>query len=102
MARMSTQLYFANAREQSDQQTKELKRNLDGVEVNCALVLGHTDITVRDLLNLQAGDVISLDSLANQDLPMMVEQDCKFYCRPGLINNHLAAQITTVVSEEIG
>lgn len=102
MARMSTQLYFANSREQSEAQSTELKRNLDKVEVLMSLVLGHTDITVRDLLNLQTGDVIGLDTLANQDLPIMVEHDVKFYGRPGLLNNRMAAQITTVVSEEIG
>ncbi len=102
MARMSTQLYFANSREQSEAQSTELKRNLDKVEVLMSLVLGHTDINVRDLLNLQVGDVIGLDTLANQDLPIMVEQDVKFYGRPGLLNNRLAAQIITVVSEEIG
>jgi flagellar motor switch protein FliM len=102
MARMSTQLYFANAREQSEAASAQVQRTLDKVEVNMALVLGHADINVRDLLSLQVGDVIGLDTLANQDLPIMVEQDCKFYGRPGLLNNRLAAQITTVVSEEVG
>lgn len=102
MARMSKQLYFASVREQNAAQHQELKRNLDKVEVPLALVLGQTDITVGDLLNLQPGDVVALDKLANQDLPIMVEQDCKFYGRPGLVGNRLAAQITTVVSEEVG
>lgn len=99
MGRMSTEMYFASARVQSDDLVANLKRNLDKVEVRLSMVLGYTDITVRDLITLQEGDVVTLDSLAYQDLPVMVERDCKFFGRPGLLGNRLAVQITQVVAE---
>jgi len=101
--RMSAQIYYASIKELdklADEPKDEMKKNLNKIDVRISLVLGYTDITVRDLVNLQVGDVITLNSLANNDLPVIVENDCKYYARPGLVGNRLAAQITTVLSSE--
>jgi flagellar motor switch protein FliM len=78
---------------------EEIKRNMDQVEVRLALLLGYTDITVRDLLGLQVGDVIQLNSQPSESLPVTVEQTCKFYARPGTLGRQMAAQITAIVDE---
>ena len=97
--RMSAQIYYATTREEEDKPKEEMQKNLNKVELRVSLILGYTDINVKDLLNLQTGDVITLNSLANNDLPIIVENDLKYYGRPGLVGNRLAAQITTVLDE---
>lgn len=99
--RMSTQIFISSSTKvrDQDQTLKEVRKNVDKLEVRLALILGYTDITVRDLLSLQIGDVISLNTMTNQDLPVIVEQECKFWGRPGTIGNKLAVQITNVISE---
>lgn len=103
ISRMSTQYFIATAGRRGDLEKTavEVKRNMSNVEVRLALLLGYTDITVRDLVSLQIGDVISLDSQISQELPITVEQSCKFYGRPGTIGNKMAAQITSIVEEGI-
>jgi flagellar motor switch protein FliM len=49
---------------------------------------------MEELLNVQPGDVIRLDSLANQELDVLVGGQRKFKGRPGLVGHKVALQIT--------
>lgn len=91
---------LAPSTENMTQSTQAIQKLLDQVEVDFALILGKANITVNDLLYLQVGDVISLDSFIHQDLPITVESCCKYYGRPGRVGQQLAAQITAVVDGE--
>jgi flagellar motor switch protein FliM len=63
------------------------------------VILGHADITLKDLMNLQVGDVIELDK--NIDSPMVVQVANKkqFYARIGRARKRLGIQITGVYRE---
>lgn len=101
ISRMSSQIFISTAKKGDTSKTGiAVEKNMNKVEVRMAMLLGYTDISVRDLFSLQIGDVIHLNSMAKEDLPIMVEQNCKFYGRPGTIGNRMAAQITAVVDEE--
>lgn len=86
-------------KEEAQQASTEIRRRLDDVELRLALQLGYSDITVKDLLDLQVGDVLGLGTMVNQDLPIMVEQSLKFLGRPGTLGRKMAAQITEIVEE---
>ncbi|HEY9843934.1 MAG TPA: flagellar motor switch protein FliM [Candidatus Obscuribacterales bacterium] len=86
-------------KEEAQQASTEIRRRLEDVELRVALLLGFTEITVQDLLDLQIGDVLGLTSSVEQDLPVMVEQSIKFLGRPGTLGRKMAAQITEIVEE---
>lgn len=86
-------------KEEAQQASSDIRRRLDDVELRLAFVLGHADIMLQDLLELQVGDVLGLDSSVNQDLPVMVEHSVKFKGRPGTVGRKLATQITEIVEE---
>jgi flagellar motor switch protein FliM len=68
----------------------------DGVEraqVPIVAMLGETKVTMRDLMDLQAGDVLPLDAPVTQPLRVLVAGQPKFVGRPGLIGNRLGVQI---------
>jgi flagellar motor switch protein FliM len=46
----------------------DLKQQLTGTEVDLTVNLGHTEITVRDFLNLKVGDIIVLKNDSNRPL----------------------------------
>lgn len=88
-------------KEESQQASSELRRRLEDVELRVALVLGDTEITVQDLLDLQIGDVLGLRTSVDQDLPVVVEHSIKFMGRPGTLGRKMAAQITEIVEEGV-
>jgi flagellar motor switch protein FliM len=59
--------------------------------------LGAADITVRDLLELEPGDIIQLNSDATLPLDVLVEGLPKFKGIPGLSKGNRAIKITDVI-----
>jgi len=101
LANMHRQFFMSGQLRKEELQplSEEVKRTMEQVEVKVALLLGYTDITVRDLIGLQVGDVIQLGSQPADSLPLTVEQTCKFHARPGTLGRQMAAQITAIVDE---
>lgn len=86
-------------KEEVQQSMQEVRRQLNEIELRVALLLGYTEISVRDLMDLQVGDVVGLNSQVDADLPVIVEQSVKFMARPGLAGRKMAAQITQILDE---
>jgi flagellar motor switch protein FliM len=62
--------------------------------------LGETELTVESLLELQAGQVLRLNTNANGPLPIRVDDRVKFHGQAGLSGKNLAVQIVRAVAEE--
>ncbi|MCK7521023.1 MAG: FliM/FliN family flagellar motor switch protein [Ignavibacteriales bacterium] len=71
--------------------------NNSSMQVN--VILGSTDVTVKDLYELKVGDVLRLDSKVNDDLLVKVNHLPKFIARPGTKNNKIAINITGDINE---
>jgi len=56
-------------------------------------VLGHSSISVRDLLSLKVGDVIALDSAPTSPLPVLVQGQPKARARLGRVGRYRALEI---------
>lgn len=68
------------------------KLNTSLVDIN--VLFGQTDITMRDFLDLKVNDVIKLDNFSNEDLIVKVNNERKFYARPGRIKDKICVKIT--------
>ena len=65
------------------------------LQVRVAAEIGGMNLTVRDVLSLATGDVIRLKSVRTGDqMVLKVGNKPKYMCRPGLVGNKLAVQIT--------
>jgi len=73
--------------------SKQLRQLLDEAEVTVAAELGRATNTIRDILNLQAGDIVRLDSGPEVSIPVKVENVPKFTGFPGNVRNNRAVQI---------
>lgn len=96
--KLSNQHMFTQAASQVNyvDQLKILTR-LHASKVAFNVLLGASQVTVRDLLQLEAGDVIRLDSEVTQDLVACVNGNAKFLCRPGVHRKKLSVCITDTV-----
>lgn len=70
-----------------------IKEQIMGTSANVLVKLGEADITLRDLMELQAGDIIQLDTDATQPLDIQVEGIPKFKGIPGLLKGNRALKI---------
>ncbi len=92
-------LFSTQAKETSPEQVEAIRQKIEWAKVEMVAFLGHSEILVRDLLDLAAGDVIPLNQSVNDSLPIYVGEFMKFKSIPGLNAEHLAVQITEIVQE---
>ena len=74
-----------------------IKEQIMGTTANLLVKLGGADITVRDLLELEPGDIIQLHSDATLPLDVLVEGLPKFKGIPGLSKGNRAIKITDIL-----
>ena len=87
---------------QATSETREtMEKELKDVGIDLSTVIGHTTITIRDLLQLQRGDVICLDKPYNSDLAVQIGGKTKMAGRAGLIGRKKAVRITSIVEQEV-
>ncbi len=95
LPRLNPQLWISGARRQALKDSAELiKKNMDAVRVPLTVQLGSSEVGMEELLQVQPGDVIRLDSLVNQELDILVGGQRKFKGRPGLVGQRVSIQIT--------
>ncbi len=99
--RLTSHHFYASRRPVAGEGQQEvLRQRLEMVEVPVTAVLGRCVLTVRELLELKAGDVLVLDTSTDGCLPIMVGDRVKFYGRPGLVGDHVAVQVEELVMRE--
>ncbi|MCR4748326.1 MAG: flagellar motor switch protein FliM [Lachnospiraceae bacterium] len=69
-------------------------------EVPVTAYLGKSVITVNDFAGLQCGDIIRLDTKADEPLPVYVGNIKKFLAAPGKNGDKYACRVTSVIREE--
>jgi flagellar motor switch protein FliM len=76
-----------------------VKESLGDAEVECAVILGAADVSVGDVLNLAAGDVIKLSRSVRGELEVRMDDQTRFYGKPGLAQGRMAIQVTKISEE---
>ena len=64
------------------------------VELNASVVLGTTQLSLNELLNLKAGDVVKLDNKITEDLCLNIKGKAKQYGKPGVVGKKIAFQVS--------
>jgi flagellar motor switch protein FliM len=87
---------------QATPETREImEQELNDVGLKLSTVIGNTKLTIRDLLQLQRGDVICLDKPQNSDLIVQIGGRTKLAGKAGLIGRKKAVKITSVLEQEV-
>lgn len=76
-----------------------IKEQIMQTTSNVLVKLGEADITMRDLMELQSGDIIQLNSDATTPLDILVEGIPKFKGIPGLLKGNRALKIVESLIE---
>ena len=96
---LDTQRLFATNLSRRQVGEEEVRRTLSTVRVPIIARLGTAIVTVEELLELQRGDVIRLDTLVDDEIEILVSGVPKYRGRPGLKpgRHQLAVRIGTVL-----
>ncbi|MCL6557953.1 MAG: flagellar motor switch protein FliM [Firmicutes bacterium] len=96
LAQLSTYYHTRPEGYQEGSSEKEITYWVNQVPVEMAVLVGETEVTVREFLNLQAGDVLPLNRGINQDMDVYVGGLLRYKAQAGLVGRHLGIQITSL------
>jgi len=101
MDKLSSQQWFASTGKKSEEEDRgQIVRHMDRVKVPVALELGHTILSVADVMQLRLGDVIRMDEHVDSHIGVRVGNMVKYLAKPGTANGNFAAEIVQVLEEE--
>lgn len=101
MDRLNTRYWFSNMQEKTDELfTEQIESMIKRVDIPIKAVLGHSNVSVSDFVNLQVGDIIRLDTRVEDELQIYVGNIHKFTALPGSSKEAYAVRITSVLREE--
>ncbi len=95
--KLSTKFWFSGiTKEITGSDLKIIEKKIQSTLLPIRVVLGDSEITVRDFLELGVGDVIQLNTSVNDDLKIYVGNLKKFSGKPGLKKNKVSVKITRI------
>ncbi len=89
------------SKKQKNNYTDVITNKLLISEIELKILLGKTDISVEDFVDLDIGDVVQLSSTIEEPLVMEVEGRDRFLVRPGMFNNKISGQVVDHIRKEI-
>lgn len=100
MADLSSQSWFAINRSDNDTSSEDrIVENLDQSGVDVAVALADTTITLKELSELQVGDLLVTEHPATSPSAVYIEGEPKFLAQAGQHRNNRAVQITKTVQK---
>ena len=87
------------ALDDSEVNRNNIQRILD-LKLELSVVIGRTKMTLRDILNLHKGSLIELDTLADQDVEILIDNKVLAYGKVVVVDLNFGVKITSIVSEE--
>ncbi|TCS82947.1 flagellar motor switch protein FliM [Tepidibacillus fermentans] len=100
MPKLSSHNWFSEQKKIANQEdVKKLQKRIRFAALPIKVELGHTEITISDLLQLDVGDVIQLDKNVKEPLVASVGDVPKYYVQPGLSKGKIAVQIIENIEE---
>ena len=101
VSKLSAQYMYSTVRRGTTSENMQLlRKRLNDIDMPVVAEIGSMNLAVRDALSLSKGDVIRLQNVrVNDAMALRIGNKTKFLCRPGVIGNKLAVQITEQLEE---
>ncbi len=86
----------------STQETRGiLEQEIDSIDLPVSAVIGQTKLKIRDLFQLQRGDILCLDKRKEDDLMIQVGGKTKMAGKTGLVGRKKAIEVTKIIEKEV-
>jgi len=91
--RLGGQNLVSSAKEVPREELEKNRRRIRVFDAIVKAILGESTLSVRDMLDLKIGDVVTLERRLNEELEIYVENELKFLGRAGLLGKYKAVEI---------
>lgn len=99
-SKLNTKFWFTSTlRTSGEDKSIHLQKVVEKTTLPMSVVIGKNILSVKDLLELQVGDVINLEHKKNDEVNVYVGSRLKFRGKPGQLGSNLAVRITSVQQE---
>jgi len=95
ISKLSAQYWYSSIRKgATDENMTIIQSRLETVNLPIIAEIGEVEVTMNEIMNLQAGDVVKLpNTKVNSEMVIRIGGRKKYKCRPGLIGSRLAVQV---------
>jgi flagellar motor switch protein FliM len=93
--------YQTESDQLDDEWVAKIEEHLSSASAEVVVSLGHTEITVGDLVHLNKGDIIPLNQDADGELDLLIEGVAKFKCLFGVSRGNRAVQLTRALASPV-
>ena len=101
MDKLNTKFWYSNMQVKDEETYHDVIEDLiEHAPVSVKAVLGKSQISVSDFVNLLPGDIIRVDTQVDQELDIYVGNMRKFTALPGSSGQNYAVRVTSVIREE--
>jgi len=98
--KLNVHYYYSSSNKKPTQENiNSIRHRLENTKIPVKVILGTTSITVRELLDLNVGDVVQLERSIKHDLKVLIGQRPKFLGKPGVFENRLSIQVSQILEE---
>ena len=95
MANLSTQHIFqTKGLVATSEERKKMIEKLNTSKVDLNVLFGSCNLSIDEFLDIKEGDIIKLDNKVTEDLVVKVNNEKKFFARPGRLKNKVCIKIT--------
>lgn len=98
--KLSFRNWFHEGKEADETDHKQFTSNLQPVPVELVTLLGQSEISIEDFLDMDQGDIIQLNNKTTQPLTMYVEDKPYFKVKPGFVEDNLAVEVIQFIGGE--
>lgn len=99
--KLSAHYWMENITKERDEEAySKLTENLRSTIVDVNAILGETNISINEFLDLANGDVLALNQQISEPLTMLVNNEAKFFVQPGEFKKKLAVQVLEEMTKE--
>jgi flagellar motor switch protein FliM len=100
--KLNVQYYYSTSGQglKSGENFNTIKHELENTKIPIHVLVGSAVITVNELLELAAGDVVKLDRPLDAPWDIIIGKTPKFTGKPGISNKKVSIQVTGLIKED--
>lgn len=100
--KLSGETWIMSQKTTTQESRRLMEKELSETQTDVSARIGDIELSVRDFLQLQTGDVLVLDKNALSDLVVLVEGKPKFLAKPGSVGRNKSVQVTSIIDRQVG
>ncbi len=102
LSKMTLQKFMGIRRQAPEEYSKYIAEKIKTTKIPISVELGQSEISFGELINLNPGDVILLNTRVDSEVKVYIAGKLKLYGKPGIFGGKKAVKITRIANNEEG